>query len=261
MAADDFLRSVVLDRYDVNARLKPALLVLLPVFAAVAFWIPPARTGVGAVISLCSACGLLYLMAQTARRRGRSVERRMGDKAGRKHSARLLTHADGTFAAETKERYHAYLRRHGLSVSTPEEEKVSPDTALSRTSSAVDWLLEHTRPNAKKSLLFSENVAYGYHRNLYGMKPIALLVAITTIAGHGALLWFFRPLDETTLWIGLGLEACLTVMVVVWCLIVTKASVNDASFAYAQQLFSHCETTKVARPDKDVAKALPTDSA
>lgn len=261
MAAEDFLRTVGLDRYDVNARLKPALLVLLPVFAAIAFWIPPARTGVGAVVSLCSACGLLYLMAQTARRLGRSVERRMGDKAGRKHSARLLTHADETFAAETKERYHDYLRHHGLSISTPEEEKASPDTALSRTSSAVDWLLEHTRPNAKTSLLFSENVAYGYHRNLYGMKPIALIVAITTIAGHGALLWFFRPLDETTLWIGLGLEACLTAMVAVWCLIVNEASVKDASFAYAQQLFSHCEMTRAAGSKQRRGKALPADSA
>ena len=94
----------------------PALFVLLPVFLTVAFWIPQARTIVGGAVSLLGACGLLYLMAQTARRFGRSVERRMEDKAGRKHSARLLTHADQTIAAETKERYHAYLRRHGISI-------------------------------------------------------------------------------------------------------------------------------------------------
>ncbi|MCA8894186.1 MAG: hypothetical protein KDA48_02925 [Amphiplicatus sp.] len=113
---EDLLRNVGLDRYDINARLKPALFVLLPVFLTVAFWIPQARTIVGGAVSLLGACGLLYLMAQTARRFGRSVERRMEDKAGRKHSARLLTHADQTIAAETKERYHAYLRRHGISI-------------------------------------------------------------------------------------------------------------------------------------------------
>lgn len=73
MPADDLLRGVGLDRYDINARLKPALFVLLPLFVTVAFWIPLARTGSGVVVSLLSACGLLYLIAQTARRLGRSV--------------------------------------------------------------------------------------------------------------------------------------------------------------------------------------------
>ena len=244
MATDDLLRSIGLDRYDIAARLKPALLVLLPILLTVAFWIPQARTGVGTAVSLLSACGLLYFMAQTTRHFGRSVERRMGEKAGRKHSARLLTHADGTIAAETKERYHAYLRSHGLSISTPEEERSSPNTAFSRTRSAVDWLLQHTRSNAKKSLLFNENVAYGYYRNLYGMKPLAILVTVTAIAGHGALLWI-HPLDETTLWIGLLLEAGLTATLLLWSITVTKASVADASLAYAQQLFNHCEATNV----------------
>lgn len=242
MSADDLLRGVGLDRYDINARLKPALFVLLPLFVTVAFWIPLARTGSGVVVSLLSACGLLYLIAQTARRLGRAVERRMGNAAGRKHSARLLLHADATIAAETKARYHAYLQSHGLSISAPEEEQVSPDTAFSRTRSAVDWLLEHTRPNAQKTLLFNENIAYGYHRNLYGMKPVGLLIAVTAITGHGALLWV-RPLDEATLWIGLLIEAGLAVTVLLWSFVVTESSVSDASLAYAQQLFNHCETT------------------
>ncbi len=259
MAVEDFLRNVGLDRYDLNARLKPALLVLLPVLVAVAFWIPQARTFTGAAVSLLGACGLLYLMAQTARRRGRTVERRMGDKAGRKHSARLLTHLDETIAAETKARYHAYLRSHGIAISTPDEEKASPDTAFSRTSSAVDWLLEHTRPNAKKSLLFNENIAYGYQRNLYGLKPVALSIAIAISVGHGALLWL-RPMDETTLWIGIGLEAGLIAMILLWLSVVTKASVTDASLAYAQQLFGHCEASHgVATKPQRKAKAV--DSA
>lgn len=259
MGADDILRSVGLDRYDINARLKPALLVLLPVFLTVAFWIPQARTVVGGIISLLSACGLLYLMTQTARRMGRSVERRMEDRAGRKHSARLLTHADKTIASETKKRYHAYLRSHGLSISTPEEELASPETAFDRTRSAIDWLLEHTRPNAQKSLLFTENIAYGYQRNLFGLKPIALIIAFTAIAGHGLLLWI-RPLDETTLWIGLLIGVGLAATIFLWALIVTQASVVDASLSYAQQLFNQCETSATGPVKKTRGKALRPDN-
>lgn len=260
MAVEDTLRSVGLDRYDLNARLKPALLTLLPAILGVAFWIPQARTFTGATITLLSSCGLLYLMSQTTRRLGRSVERLMGDKAGRKHSARLLTHLDETIQAETKARYHAYLRNHGLAISTPDEERSSPDTAFSRTSSAVDWLLEHTRPNAKTSLLFNENIAYGYQRNLYGLKFIALTIALTVSVGHGILLWT-RPMDDTSLWIGLGLEAALIAMILLWLTTVTKASVTDASLAYAQQLFGHCEKTPsvTIKPRRD--EAGPVDVA
>ena len=91
------------------------------------------------------------------------------------------------------------------------------------------------------------------------MKPIALVIVVAAIAGHGALLWF-RPLDETALWIGFGLEAGLVAMFLLWSFVVTKASVTDASFAYAQQLFNHCETTTAATKPRS-SKKLPTDNA
>ncbi len=257
MAAEDILRNVGLDRYDLNARLKPGLVVLLPVFATAAFWVPQTRTGVGATVSVLSACGLLYFIAQTARWAGRAVERRMNDRAGRKHSARLLTHADSTIAPETKARYHTYLRSHGHAISTPDEERTSPETAVSRTSSAIDWLLEHTRAKGKKSLLFNELIAYGFQRNLYGMKPIALIVAAAAIFINGALLWK-RPLDEAALWTGVLMEGGFLALFAWLALFVTKTSVTDASLAYAQQLFNLCETTTPTVTKQPRTKKAPS---
>lgn len=257
MAAEDILRSVGFDRYDLNARLKPGLIVLLPVFASVAFWVPQTRTGLGATVSLLSACGLLYLIAQTVRSAGRAAERRMGDKAGRKHSARLLMHADGAIAVETKARYHAYLRNRGHVISTPDEERTSPETAFSRANSAIDWLLEHTRVKGKKSLLFNELIAYGFQRNLYGMKPIALIIAVSAVAVNGALLWK-RPLDEAVFWTGILMEIGLAGLVVWLVLFVTRTSVTDASFAYAQQLFNLCEITTPTATNRSRVKAAPS---
>lgn len=256
MVVEDIFRSIGFDRYDLNARLKPGLIVLLPIFATIAFWVPQVRTGLGATVSLLSACGLLYLLSQTVRAAGRAAERRMGDKAGRKHSARLLTHADSVIAAETKARYHAYLRSHGHVISTPDEERTSPETAFNRAGSAIDWLLEHTRAKSKKTLLYGELIAYGFQRNLYGMKPVALTVAVLAIAFNGALLWK-RSLDEASIWTGILLEAGLVALIVWLTLFVTKTTVTDASFAYAQQLFNLCENEVPIATKRSRTKVVP----
>lgn len=242
MLVADHLRNIGLDRYDINARLKPALLALLPVLIIVAFWFPQSRTLTGVVLGIVTTCGVTYLMAQTVRRRGRAIERRMGERAGRLHSARLLTHSDTTFAAETKARYHAYLRNHGFEFSSPEEEHASPDHALALARSAVDWLLEHTRPNAKQSLLFDENIAYGFHRNLYGVKPLAITIIIAATVAHASLI-AVGPLDATTLRTGGLVAAVLVTLAALWCFLVSQSAVTDASLAYAQKLFSQCESS------------------
>ena len=236
----DFLRSIGLDRYDLNARLRPALFVLLPVLVTALFWMPQARSFAGGIISFLSACGVLYFLSQAARQRGRAVERKLGDRVGRAHSARLLTHADDTINIETKARYHSYLRSHGRLISTRDEEAVDPREAQARARSAVDWLLEHTRPNSKTSLLFDENIAYGFRRNLLGMKPIAIVLCLLVLAAHAALLWL-RPLDQETLWTGAILAVSFVVFILFWVFLVTKNFVEDASEAYALRLFSFCE--------------------
>lgn len=238
----DWLRSVGLDRYDLNARLKPALLALLPCFTVVGYWFPAARTFSGVIISLVTTCGVTYLMAQTARRRGRAIEKKLSDRAGRRHSARLLTHADLTIAADTKARYHDFLRMKGLAISTSEEESDDATKAFERARSAVDWLLEHTKPSAKSSLLFEENIAYGFHRNLLGLKPLALGIAVIALVGHIALI-ALHAMTETELWSGALVGVVLVALVGLWTVLVSKAAVTDASLAYAQRLFSQCERT------------------
>jgi hypothetical protein len=241
MPVGDHLRNIGLDRYDINARLRPALLALLPIYVVVGFWFPQARTLTGLVLGIVTTCGVTYLMAQTVRRRGRAVERGMGDRAGRLHSARLLTHGDTTFTAETKARYHVYLRNHGIEISSPEEERAAPKQALARARSAVDWLLEHTRANAKPSLLFDENIAYGFHRNLYGIKPLAIAIVVAATVAHAGLIGF-EPLDANTLRTAAVVGAVLGTLAALWCFLVSQSAVTDASLAYAQRLFNQCET-------------------
>ena len=246
-SAEVLLRGIGLDRYEIGARLRPALLALAPVFLVVAVWVPQARSMVGVVVGLATTLGLTYFLAQLARRLGRGLERRLGDRVGRLHSARLLTFADETLALESKLRHHAFLRSNGIVTSTPEEERAAPDAAFARARSAVDWLLVYTRPLAKKSLLFDDNVAYGFMRNLRALKPLALAIVSLAMIVDACLAVFHRQ-EPAFVVMGSAAGAALIVFLLAWLFIVTEAAVEEASLAYAQRLFSQCETVETRSP-------------
>lgn len=241
MTLDHLVRDLGLDRYDRNARLRPALLTLLPALLVLAIWFPKVWTLFGTLVALIVSCGVLYFLAQLARARGRAVEHAMGACAGRRHTATLLSHGDDTLSKATKLRYHAYLRQHGLDLPTADEERADPIGTHARYRSAVDWLLEHTRPTAGASFLLDENIAYGFRRNLLGLKPVAIAILLCALLANASLLVLFEP-DETLLWTGIALEAALCGVLFAWIWSVTEAFVIDASLGYAQRLLAHCES-------------------
>jgi hypothetical protein len=148
------------------------------------------------------------------------------------------------YLARAKER--AYLRGKGIDISHLEEERLDPDRAFERARSAVDWLLKDTLPDAKRSLLFDENIAYGFHRNLYGIKPLAIGVVLIALAAHGALI-ATSSLDETTLRTSFLIAGVLVTLLGTWCFLVSQSAVTDASLAYAQKLFAQCEISQPPR--------------
>ncbi|RYG44447.1 hypothetical protein EON79_14875 [bacterium] len=257
----DLLRNVGLSRYELNARLKPAMLAMLPALVVALFWYPGAWSAAGSVVAVGSACGVLYAMAQLARNRGRAAERRLGREVGRDNTARLLTHSDETLVAETKARYYAYLRTHGQVLSTPEEERADTALAFRRARSSVDWLLEHTRSGGGRQLLLDENVAYGFQRNLYGLKPFGVGLSVLAIMMHVLLLVLVVPAVER-FWFGVAICLPLSILVIGWLFLVTKGAVAEASFAYAQRFLANCEpTTKAPRARRSPNKSQDDPAA
>jgi hypothetical protein len=63
------MKDLGLDRYEWNARLRPALIVLLPAWLVIAIWLPQIWTRLVGFSSLLVTCGLTYLLAQLARSR------------------------------------------------------------------------------------------------------------------------------------------------------------------------------------------------
>lgn len=242
---DHFLRTNGLDRYDRNARLYPAFLCILPIFVVIALWLPAVWTLLGGLVSVVVGCGLIYFLAQIVRYLGREIERRLGDRVGRARSAILLSHADTFIPADTKARYHKYLRDRGIKVPDAELERTNPAAANQAFRSAVDWLLEHTRPKAKASMLHNENIAYGFRRNLLGLKPIAIVLLVLAICANGFLI---VTKDDQTRMIAAGVvELFLLLALVAWLYVVRPGFVEDAAVAYGQRFLAHCESAPTVR--------------
>jgi hypothetical protein len=245
MDLDHILRASGLDRYDRNARLYPAFLSLLPIFAVIVLWLPQVWTLLGGLASLAVACGVIFYLAQVVRYFGRRIEKQLGDRVARPLSAILLSHSDTRIPADTKARYHRYLIDHGIKVPDRKLEMKDPIAARQAFLSAVDWLLEHTRPAAKTSMLHNENIAYGFRRNLLGVKSVAIILLVVAIAGNAFLI--VTKSDQSRTVAASVVELLLLLALIAWFYVVKTAFVEDASLAYAQRFLAQCEKQQTAR--------------
>jgi hypothetical protein len=168
-----------LDRYSVIARLYPAVLCALPALWTVVLIVPQWSAARAMGSALASAC-LMYLLTTIARHQGKLIERRLLRQWGGWPTTTLLRHRNRSIEAPTKARYHAALSTFmGLeNLPTAEQEAASPGHADHLYRSATRRLLEQGRGN---KLVQAENESYGFRRNLYALRTIAVVVAATAL--------------------------------------------------------------------------------
>ena len=252
MTLDDIVAKVT-DPYDRQARLYPALLCLLPLFALVTLLYASSVSVLTGVVTLAVSCGGLFLMTNICDEMGKRLEGRLFREWGGKPTTQLLRYRDGVIDSVTKRRYHAFLGAK-LNERFPDaqQEENDPAKADQAYQSGARWLLDRTRPDdgRKFNLLYRDNIVYGFRRNLLGVKPFGLAVAI------GSFLWVLtlegvlssathRFIDLTALSrMPVAATACLVLspaMTVVWLLFVTKGNVRSAAFTYAEALLRTCD--------------------
>ena len=240
------LTKLVADPYNRRARLQPALLSILPIAAVALILFPALESKVPLIAGIITYFGGVAWLTQFGRDRGKLLEKKLFDHWGGLPSVVLLRHRDPTINKVTKERYHAFLSANmpGHSLPSSEDETKSPNTADESYASATDWLIARTREKAKYSLLFEENMNYGFRRNFWAMRPIALSVDILVIAGILGMHISVSP--DTNLimldlnspgWTALAVTGFHTCIV----FLATKKWVYTAAHAYARQLLSACD--------------------
>lgn len=229
-----------MDRYDRNARLNPALILLLPAFLFVFVWFPAVWTQFSAIAAFVVACGVLYALTRYVRTLGHSVERKLRARIGRLHTAALLSLADDRLSTSMKAKCRSYIEAHsGLTLPSVEQEESDPKSAADTRLVAVRWLLEHTRPTAAATLLLDENISYGFARNLLGLKPYGLVISGMVCLASA---WWLldTPSGSTPFFLGLILCGASFLVLLFWLFLVTEKSVENASQVYAEKILSLC---------------------
>jgi hypothetical protein len=178
------------DYYSRNARIYPAVIGVAPAIASLMIlftW-----QGVSATSSVASAglLVILYAMSDLARQRGKRLEPTLYTRLGGMPSIRMMRRNDNTFDEPSKERYRTFLAgKLGRPAPTAEDEARDQNAADGFYAAAGTWLRENTRDTKKFSILFNENVMYGFRRNLLGLRwPAAILNLIVCVICF-ALLW------------------------------------------------------------------------
>lgn len=173
----------LLDQFSRSTRLKPALLVILPIAGAVAAIGLSYSVVMGVVAAPLAAAGATLLLAQIGRDFGSRKQPYLFGLWEGKPSTSLLRHRDERINAITKARYHAVLARIlNTPAPTVEEERKDPKSADVSYEAFGDLLRERTRDTKAFPLVYQELMNYDFRRNLWGMKPLAISIAGISIA-------------------------------------------------------------------------------
>ena len=244
----DWLKPV-LGRYERKARFRPALLCGLPFVASVVLLIPEFGAIWGSIGVVVVYCGGSTLLIQIGRDLGKALEGQLYQSWGGKPSAAMLRHNDSRLPKLIKDRYRSFLSSAvpGLVLASPEEEAANPEEADAGYDSANRWLLEHTRDHAQFDLLFTENMNYGFRRNLLALKLIALGIdafALILVIGTAIASWT-GEFASTILALSLEWWASVVITIVHTLLFVAYIRadwVRIAAETYAQQLLAACDS-------------------
>lgn len=177
-----------LDDYTVKARLWPGLMTGLPVASGLATVVPHVSWKEQLAAGMGGALVLAFLLAQIARSQGKRLESRLFELWGGKPSVRLLRHQDTTIDVHTKARYHRNIQaisRGTIRMPDPKQESDDPATADQAYEAATKLLIARTRDQVAFPLLYKENVNYGFHRNMLGLKPFGISAALIGLMVSG----------------------------------------------------------------------------
>jgi len=230
----------IFDSYGRKARLQPALLVLFPLILVIATGFQDLYSLGAGLLGLIASSGFLYLLANLAASKGRKLEPKLFAKWGGAPTTTWLRYSDDNLDKLTKERYFYFLERNIVKWEAPTEEMEISDVESydQRCVSAVRWLREHSRGDSVHSkLVHKENIAYGFRRNLFGLKGVGITTTVLALLlGVGVL----YSSGQTDIPVISAIGICLF-MLFFWVKVVSDNWVYEAGNCYARALLSFCD--------------------
>lgn len=233
-----------LDPYERKARLTPMLIALVPVFVLLF-----AYTSIRLEFSVKSATAVLFYGAACSalsvfsRRAGKRVEDGLKAEWGGWPTMMILRHRDNAINSATKASIHGELSRmiSGTSAPTPADELDNPSAA---DVTYLSWS-EHLRKMARNDSnrfphVFKENCAYGFCRNMYGLRTFVLWISLCATGISAGMAFYHWNRTPHLLLTDIACAAGFLAFAVLWRVVVSRALVKQASYDYARRLLDDC---------------------
>ena len=212
--------------------------------------IEPLRTLLGTILGIFVTCGLIHLLSIQMSTFGNRLQNKLFLKWGGAPTTKILRYCDPTLDKFTKQRYRNKLVNlvpNFKNVTLAFEAK-NPNEADEYYRSATKYLLEYTRSTSKYPLIFKENIAYGFSRNLLAFKGTAITIILLSFLISLAFL-FFKISEFWVDWKSLAvipaeyyvLFSIHIIFILVWIFMIDEEFVKIRGDAYAIRLFSACE--------------------
>lgn len=224
------------DSYTVKARLLPTFIVLLPVVLLCFSLFPEIIEGWKLLASLLVSFGSTMLLSQLGRDLGKSKEQALFKSWGGSPTFLICSHKNSWLDRNTRNRYIRNLEETTKILSpTIEIEEKTPQIAYEVYSSYSNFLREKTRDKIKYSLVFAENINYGFRRNLWALKPLGIF---TSLLGCFLPFIFLSANKESiqVIWVICTILISITLLAV-WFLVINTNWVKTLGMAYAERLF------------------------
>ena len=258
--------SKFVDPYELKARLFPGLLVLAPAIIFLGLTYGPKAPIVAALGTIATSCGGPYALANFVRSLGQSAQERLFERWGASPSTMLLRHRDRRLPKPTKLKYHRLIEyKLGVGMPTEEQELANPEEADQAYAAAADALRPMTNDAKKFPFILKELVAYGFNRNSYGAKWVALLVCL--IAGcavliHEKILFWRRPYYDLSALNGMSVAGSITLIIaavlgLAWMLHFREKIVEQAGYSYALRLWEALEKIPKKADKSQLTKPAP----
>jgi hypothetical protein len=241
----------LIDRYTLFARVAPVAVVAFSLFLAISAWIPfsewPIKLLGGSAFLALGA----FILAQLARDAGKAIEGPLWASWGGPPTVRMLRHLDTTIPTGTKALLHRHFGELGIIDRLPSEteEREHPNEADEAYLTCANWLRQKAlelKAKAPFDVVHSENISYGYRRNILGIKPYGLVIVCLALAvAVGAFFFQRQPFIELV---------CIVVVGVYLIFGVTEAALKRAADDYSKRLLDASQTLPTPAPKRTASR-------
>lgn len=222
-----------------KARIYPVLILFFPVLVVFAFYVIGYEKYFHFFSSAVAYAVLTFFFANLGRDKGKMKEKELWKNWGGIPTTQILRYSNNYLDNITKERYHKKLGEllSDVKIPTKKSEIKKPDKSDEFYTSGVNILRTKTRDKTKYPLVFTENVNYGFRRNLWGLKSIAIVESVIFILSHfGYMLYDYFVNSQTFSINSIILLGVLVFVLLLWIFWINTNWVKIAAFAYAERL-------------------------